>query len=940
MTETVQWLIRNKDGRIDGPYTTAEVVKKIRAGFYLGEEFISKYPSGRWNPISYDQNFFNTLLEVLEDEMGETPKNTKNPDLEITDESEDFVNVDKDEGAAIREVIDNKTPLVIDVEVEEKKVHQGKAVSQKKRPKRKAKRVPKKKKVSKRTQRAKIQWIVAAVVCLVVYFVISDGTQTNTNEGRIRLVAPREKVSQKMTRDQYRTRMKRAIEYFRKDTLKDYLRAQDAFVEIVEKSNDLSAYSFLCMTYRELWPHSLQDEKDDKTVQTVLRMVQKNNPASTSSSVCLVVSQWTKGKYEDAFRMMSAHLLQSPGLVFFNQMTGDIYASRKDYRAASYYFAKVRELWTPPPTWSKAILQEARMYRKRKVFGTAVKLYRKLLKDNPHHAVAKIELGIVEFEPFQNISKSQDYIRSGLSSNQFIPKMIEAEAYVTLAKISRIQGDQKQALKMAQKAFATDSSNEDAREIIVNVGGLKALNAITIDNVNMVYLGEQYMKMSNYTAAQAEFRAAFEANKKNAFAALRAGQALWKLNQSNEAIAWVKKSVIADPSFLRSYLILADYMSARYDYVGAIEVLKSAREINRHHHGIYRGFALVELRRRNYDGAIRFSEKALQLYDTDIEAKLILAKAYFYAGDAETAFKFVHQAIELDSSNEDAHGTYAKILVSLQGTQAGITYLEDLISRYDKISYIRSLGEILAEEERAQEAIQVYYDALRKNPKDKPTLMALGRILQREKDYTGARDYLLEAAAIDPSDAEPLFLTGQLYLESNKAAFGLKQFERVIDVNKKYPLAHYYAGLALLSLGRNQEALEMAQAEKRLNPGISEPYTLAADAHFKMKQYKLCTGEYQQAIAKGLDSADSYIRLARCQRLSGALDAALTMLTEASARESGNPNVYKELGALYEMTGDRIKAVTSYNRYLQLSPQARDKSSIKAKINKIQSAGE
>ncbi|MCJ8275661.1 MAG: tetratricopeptide repeat protein, partial [Bdellovibrionales bacterium] len=521
-----------------------------------------------------------------------------------------------------------------------------------------------------------------------------------------------------------------------KDTLQVYIKAADALVGLVEQSDSLKAYSYLCMTYRELWPHTYQDGKDHRVIQEVLRRVQKINPKSASASVCLVVSQWVKGKYDDALRIMDAHLSLTPGLVFFNQMTGDIYASRKDYSSASYYFAKVRELWTPPPTWSKPILQEARMYRKRKIFGTAVKLYRKLLNENRKHAVAQIELGIVEFKAFQNIGRAQDHIRSGLAANQFIPKMIESEAYATLAKMYQLQGDQKEALKMAQKSVSVDSSNEEARSIVVNLGGIKALNEISIDNVNMVYLGEQYMKMGNFTAAQAEFRAAFEANNKNAFAALRAGQALWALNQSNEAISWVKKAVSADPRFVRSYIILSDYMSARYNYTGAIETLKSARNINRRHHGIYRGFALIELRRRNYDGAIRFAERALQLYDTDIATILIMAKAYYYAEDPESAFKYVHQAIELDPSSEDAHGTYARVLVALQGTLAGIDYLNDIIARFDKIGYVRTLGDILAEEERNKEAIQTYYEALAKNPKDKPTLLALGKILQKEKDYT------------------------------------------------------------------------------------------------------------------------------------------------------------------------------------------------------------
>lgn len=943
MGDIVQWLIRNPKGEVEGPLTTVEVIRKIRSGIYFGEEYISRYPSGRWHPISYDQNFFNILLEVLEDELFEKPEQAVTEKEEITQRIEnikqDFKEAKeqkKNVGQAVFEDIEAKTPVVIELE---EKVKVGRAVQDKKIPSRKPIKKAIRPKISRRKKRANLQIMIGLAVVATMAAIYVLVTPRSKGGERFRLRAPNYSSAFKANKSEIATGMKRAIQSFRKDNLKDYLVAQDALVEIVEKSNSLDAYAFLCMTYRELWPFAHQDARDLDTIQKVLRRVQKLNPKSPSANICLVVSYWVKGKYDDALRIMDNNLAQSPGLIFFNLMSGDIYAARKDYRSAVYYFSKVRELWTPPPVWSKAILQEARMYRRRGVHGSALKLYRKLLAENPSHAVAKIELGLIELEPYQNLQKATDYIKSGLASKKFIPKMIEAEAYVALAKISILRGDNRQALKLSQQAFSIDSSNDEARELTVNMGGIKALNSVNIDNVNMVYLGEQYMKMNNYTAAQAEFRAAFEANKKNGFAALRAGEALWELNQSKEAIDWIKKSIEADPNFVRSYLILADFQSARFDYVNAIETLKGALLVNRRHHGIYRGFALIELRRRNYPGAVRFARKALELYDTDIEAILILANALYQSGDPEEAFGHIQKAMELDSSNDDVHVTFAKILASLQGTDAGIDYLDSMISKNGKALYMRAIGELLVSEERNSEAMQYYFDALEKNPKDKKTLMAIAKIMQVQKDYDRARDYFLEAASMDPSDAEPLFLIGLLYLDSSQNKFALKQFERVIVVNPNFPLAHYYAGKAHLLLGAPDQALKMAEQERLMNPEIPEAYLLSAEAYYAKKQYNLCTGEYQKVLSKGLDLADVYIKLARCYRLAGSFDSAQTMLTVAEKKESGNPDIYKELGALYHMKGSYIKAIEVYRRYLQLNPQAKDKKQIEMSIQDAERKG-
>lgn len=952
MSEIVQWLIRTTHGEIEGPFTTVEVIRKIRSGAYVGEEFISKFPAGRWFPISYDENFFNILLEVLEDELFEKEEESSLEKKEVTRRIEvlkkDFEKSQaessplENKGKAVFEDLDAKTPVIIEIEKENQKV--GRAVVDKHQqaflsgPKNKTSRNRPERK-SRRSLRTQIQLIALGVAILsvgAVYFYLQKSTG-GTNQTHLR--RPRFKNSVKMPKAEIQQNMKRAIQSFRKDSFRDYLSAQDALVEIVQSSRSLDAFGFLCMTYREIWPFTYQDAQDHKTFQLVLRQVQKINPKSPSANICLVVSHWIKGEYDDAMRIMNNQLAEAPGMIFFNHMVGDIYAARKDYRSASYYFSKVRELWSPPPVWSKSLLQEARMYRKRGVHGTAIKLYQRLLKANPQHAVAKIELGILEFEPYQNISKAKDYINSSLASGQYIPKMIESEALLTLAKISILQGSNQEGLKYAQKAFSIDSSNEEARELIVNMGGIKALNSVSIDNVNMVYLGEQYMKMGNYSSAQAEFRAAFEANPNNGFAALRAGEALWKLGQSNEAIRWIKMSIDADPSFIRSYLILSDFQSERFDYENAIETLQSALMVNPRHHGVFRGIALIEFRRRNYPGAIRYAKKALELYDTDIPSLILLAKALNEQGDSEDAFRYLQRALELDSSNEDVHVTFSKILAALQGTDAGINYLDKMISKYGKVVYMRAIGDLLAREERNSEAIQYYYDALEKSPKNKSILMDLAKILQVEKRFEEARDLFLEAAALDPTDAEPIFLIGQLYYDSGKFREALKQFDRVIEINSNYPFAHYYAGMSNLKLKNYDLALKMAEQERLMNPGIPEPYLLAAEAYYNKRQFPLCTEEYQKALAKGLETADVFIKLARCYRLSGNFESALTMLDKAKIKESGNPDVYKEWGALYLSKGYYVKSAEVYEKYLQLSPNAKDKKQIKGLLKQISKMG-
>ena len=62
-----------------------------------------------------------------------------------------------------------------------------------------------------------------------------------------------------------------------------------------------------------------------------------------------------------------------------------------------------------------------------------------------------------------------------------------------------------------------------------------------------------------------------------------------------------------------------------------------------------------------------------------------------------------------------------------------------------------------------------------------------------------------------------------------------------------------------------------------------------------------------------------------------------SLLRQAQALESGNPEIYKEQGAIFHQRAMADEAVAAYDTYLRLVPNAPDKAEIEAKIRKVQS---
>jgi tetratricopeptide (TPR) repeat protein len=202
-----------------------------------------------------------------------------------------------------------------------------------------------------------------------------------------------------------------------------------------------------------------------------------------------------------------------------------------------------------------------------------------------------------------------------------------------------------------------------------------------------------------------------------------------------------------------------------------------------------------------------------------------------------------------------------------------------------------------------------------------------------------ALELLLKAAVLDPADAEPLFMAGNIYLELKKPQEASVQFQRVLTINKLYPLVYYQLGRAALQMNDPRTALSFTEQEKRANPNLADAYLLAAEAHTLMQQYSNCATEYQKAIKLRPQQAFIYVKLAQCYRKAGSLDVAMNMLAVAATKESGLADIYKEQGAIYELKGDSAHAIEAYNQYFVLDPDAPDRAQIQERISTLQRGG-
>jgi tetratricopeptide (TPR) repeat protein len=971
--DTQKWVLKDVEGRIYGPFTTAQILSQIDRGFIQGGELVALYPGGTWLAVSKTPEFYDRLLDVLSAEIKPVEPSIvqARPNIDPTqDEVTDVSATDPTGGvvassASMTSLAPSHTSAALSpsaappaglpqpphanrlaplappgfsigtskIDISELRTLDGANATRSGQGAQKA---------------AVILIAVALVLGAAGYWLQTRDSHKNVG-ARLRLLAPK-KNQPVLTDAKIVEKFKRAIGAFQNDTFTGYLRAENELVEIVEGA-PLTAeaapkkaewLSMLCLTYRELWPFSYQDSVDLRTLSLVMQEAKRVDPGGYNGTTCEIVQLMLSGRYLDAQGLSESILSEAAQSPMLYELRGDIFMARTDFQSALSYFAQASSLWA---VWQKPVVQQARAQAKLKKFSNAVQLYQQVLQKVPTHAIAKIEMALIESVQFGHVDKAFDLFQLALRGDEKVPRTTESQAYFGLAQIYERRSQIKKAIESAQRSYAIDPSNLEAKAMVVRLAGEKQLKNDKGGGQELVSVGDQYVRAGDCFAAQAQFKAAFDLQPTNGVAAMKAGKCLWELNQALEAIEWLKKAVAADPQLTSAYALLADYLAQRFDYTAASQIMSKIQAKQPNNYEVYRGFATVELRRNNFQGAIGFSQRALKLYENDEDTILIMAKALLGLQNYAEARRFALRALELDSTSSEAHALSAKALAGQQGVDAGAQELQQLINRFvitqgqqvpaAAIEYRIALGELYMKDERYTQAEEALRQAIALDRNSKKAHLVLGKVLQGENRLPEALETYLKSAILDPSDADPIFLSGILYEQAGKLPEALRQFERVLKINSLYPRAHIQLGRVYLRQGDSKRALDEANQERLSNPNLPDSYTLAAEAYYGLKQYSNCASEYQQAVRRSR-SVEVMTRMARCYRLSGSLDSAESLLRQATSIESGNADLFKEQGAIFQTKGLADEAISAYDTYLKLAPNAPDRDEVKRRMQRIQ----
>lgn len=763
---------------------------------------------------------------------------------------------------------------------------------------------------------------------------------------------------------------------------------RDAHNEVIKvlESNDqnIDALTMLCFINYHLWEFTQKTSKDLFAISSITKRAVEIDRFGEKGKTCRFIDLAVRGKYDEAQKVIDDVLDSEQGStsVLFSYFNGVLKFFRKEFIAAESYLSaaisRSRQQGSAKKNNEYAVMWVALADANLKL-GKANLAYKSALRAitiNPSYIDAYLVKGIVEFKNQRKNKLAKATLQKAvkLMGDDKPNKKKLSEAYVVLAEIALFERRRSDAQEYAIAAYNYNPGNSVAKNLAIELGGDKKVGKKTVLSQQLVIEGEQNLQESGCATAQALFKEAYKLDPKNGYAALKTAQCMWQLSFAIEAIEWIERSIQADPTLTEAYVTAAKFYMERYDFDAAMQVLIKAKKVSPRSYEVYRGLAQLELKRNNLQLAVEYAKIALKIYDADTETLVVLAKAFSDLNQHQEAFQYIVRASENDTRNIDVHTTYGRILYKTQGIFAAQEYLKNRIASFPlEPAYRVALAEIYYEDQKYPEAEMTAREALEFSENSKEAYMVLGKVLKTKDDKQGALNFFLDAFSTDPSDVQPLFEAGQLYIEIRKYDEAIKQFERVLKLNKQYPEIYYNIAKVYFAQKKMNKAIKACQTEVEIYPERDKCHILIAEAYFykgsverdklpgiankkitpneyeslenekkttydkMIDYYKLCSVSYQKAIDIAQQSANLYIDLSRCYRYAGEFDMSQKMVEKALEIEKGNPIVWRENGLLFEQKGEYALALEAYKQYLILNPSANDRDDVVRQMRDLES---
>lgn len=611
----------------------------------------------------------------------------------------------------------------------------------------------------------------------------------------------------------------------------------------------------------------------------------------------------------------------------FLRLRAAVAMGQENYKAAD---VDLKEASNLDPQNTQIILQYANLLWKMKRDNESLAMYNRALKIDPTNRFALTALGYLSRE-MGNIKAADAYFHRAAAAdpNDYVPYLAMGDMYSSLRQFDKSQENYQKAYKIAPThplivSGATNAALE-AHDLPLAKRWLDHANAQMNENPNVMRERERYLTWTGHYAESAALGwKVIQKLPKDTEGSVYLAYDLLYMGKYDDALQLVNRydHILKND---RDLPLIAGHVhahagllsQAKDDFTRALE-----RDPTMAVGYVNRGYVLNDLQQARQ--AQQDFQKAVDLKPDYGEAHLGLAFADLQLRHSKAALDHANIAMKLLGPSHATHLARATAYRYQQLLpQAEKEYRAALKFEPNDLTTHMALAETLYREHRYGQSIDVLNSALALSPGD-PQILA-----QIAHDYArlGQRDqtfHFVQAAEQAGRDQSAVLLaTGDaLYILGDRNA-AMERFARALEapdadrVAARLEIAKLFAHEGRFDDAREQVSLGFAEARiGEGGPVTSDNMLDAADVFLSMHDFDLAQKYFQRAKAMGADESVIAIGLANAYLAQGQTQNAEAQLASLgnSAEYAQNYDYTVAMANVYRQRQDNVRALSAFAR--------------------------
>jgi tetratricopeptide (TPR) repeat protein len=293
-----------------------------------------------------------------------------------------------------------------------------------------------------------------------------------------------------------------------------------------------------------------------------------------------------------------------------------------------------------------------------------------------------------------------------------------------------------------------------------------------------------------------------------------------------------------------------------------------------------------------------------------------------YWQDSETLFR---HALDVTQNNHIAHNNLGYALFKQDRIDEAIDQFQEAIRiKPDDIEAHYNLGDALYRKGQINEAIQQYQEAIRLKPDYAEACYNLGNALYKQGQVDEAISQFQEAIRIKPDFANVHNNLGIAFKAKGQIDEAIRQYEEAIRLQPDLANVHNNLGVVLFDKGLTDEAIIQYREALRLKPDYTEAHNNLGNALDMKGQTDEAIRQYEEAIRLQPDDAESYNDLGIYLKNKGRIDEAIGQYEEALRLKPDFADARNNLGNAFFKKGGIDEAISQFQEALRIKPDFAD----------------